>query len=108
MNFRELRHRVTIQKQSTVSDGQGGRDITWVDDFTTWAKIKPKTGGSLELYGERPQNTVTHTVTLRYRPGITPKNRIKYKTRFFEIIEPIDRMEAEKMLVLICEEVSQV
>jgi SPP1 family predicted phage head-tail adaptor len=105
MNFRSLRNRITIQKQTSVSNGQGGREVTWVDDFTTWAKIKSdKNRITNDFEGGKPLSVVDQVIEMRYRPGISPMHRVMYQGRVMEIKEVHNILEADKKTRLICEE----
>ncbi|WP_139121850.1 phage head closure protein, partial [Piscirickettsia litoralis] len=47
---------------------------------------------------------ITHTVTLRYTPGITPAMRVYFEGRYFEILSVINRDERNRELILACRE----
>jgi SPP1 family predicted phage head-tail adaptor len=105
MNFRELRHRVTFQSPTATSDGQGGREVSWANDFTTFASIK--TGSSKinrEFEGGKQLFLKDVDVRIRYRSGITPAQRITHDGRVFTILEVHNVEEADKVLLLKCEE----
>jgi SPP1 family predicted phage head-tail adaptor len=42
---------------------------------------------------------------MRYRAGVTPKNRIRFGTRFFDIRLVIDHEERHERLEILAEEV---
>lgn len=103
MRAGDLRHRVTIQQLSALSDGMGGVRETWQDVATVWAAVEPMEGR--ERYeAQQIQAELTHRVRLRYRPGITPKMRVVHKGRIFQIEAVINRAERNRELILLCAE----
>lgn len=70
---------------------------------SVWATVKPMRGAEQDEAGRvRPQKH--HTVTIRYRKGITPDMLIQYAGRILEIESVIDVEEAHYMLELRCVE----
>lgn len=104
MKIGKLRHRVTIQKLISTPDGGGGSTKTWIDDATVWAAIEPLRGGE-RYVAQQIQSELTHKITMRYREGIKPQMRIKYKDRIFEILSVIDIDERRIWLEMLCSEV---
>lgn len=103
MRAGELRKRVLIQQRSTGQDTSGGQLTTWSDVATVWAAIEPMSGREL-INAAAAQSEATHTVLLRYRPGIVPAMRINYQSRLFDIKAVLDENERHRMLTLICAE----
>ncbi len=50
------------------------------------------------------QADVTHRITLRYMSGITPKMRVNYNSRIFDILSVINVGERNRELQLMCRE----
>jgi SPP1 family predicted phage head-tail adaptor len=99
-----LRHRVTIQSLGTrVDDGAGGGSIPFADVATVWAEVHPLTGREQFLAGAF-NPALTHRVTIRYRPGIKPSDRIVYGTRVLDIKSVADVEERHRQLEMLCEE----
>lgn len=99
----ELRHRVTIQAEDRQDDGQGGYTPMWRDVETVLASIQPISGNEA-LVARQLQDTVTHKVVMRYRPGITAAMRLKFGTRLFNIREVRNYDERNRRLELRCVE----
>lgn len=104
----ELPHRVTIQQRTDTDDGGGGTTIAWSNLAVVWAHVAPGAGREFQAaQQQRPE--LSHTITLRYRPGITPKQRIIAKsgngTRAFNIESVANSDEANVELVLMCSEI---
>lgn len=105
MNIGKMRHRITFQRQEDGKDALGGYEDEWTDVATTWAQISPVSGR--EYFSQVRENVVSHKIYCRYRPGITPKMRIKYNDRIFRIISVINWEERNEGLTIMCEEVVQ-
>lgn len=96
-----LRKRLTLQQRTTTPDSYGQPSTTWTDFATVWGEIVP-TSGSEALSADALQYAETHQVTIRYRAGVTPKMRIKYGVRFFDIQSVLDENERHRVMNLSC------
>jgi SPP1 family predicted phage head-tail adaptor len=100
----ELRHRVTFQARSTITDTFGAQSTVWADVATVWADIATLSGR--ELFAAQSVNAeITHAVTIRYQPQFSgPKAvaamRISYCGRLFNIHASLDKDERRKELTL--------
>lgn len=103
MNIGKMRHQITFQRQTEEKDRLGGYTDDWINVVTTWAQISPVSGR--EFLTQMRENTVSHKIYCRYRPGITPKMRIRFKGRIFRIISVINWEERNEGLTIMCEEV---
>ncbi len=99
----KLRHRIAIQQRTTDQDDYGQQLDQWDDVARVWADIEPLNGREL-LAAAAVQAETTHTVTMRYRPGITPQLRINYNGRLFNILNVLDDNERHRTLTLLCSE----
>ena len=105
MNIGKMRHRITFQKQKSDKDSLGSyssEEEDWEDVATVWAQISPISGK--EYFSEMRENTVSHKIYCRYRAGISPKMRVKFKDRVFRIISVINWEERNEGLTIMCEE----
>jgi len=98
-----LRHRIAIQTETSTPDGLGGFTLSWSDipgmsavPAAIWPLSAKESLDAMKL-----ELTVTHKIRIRYRSGITAKNRIKFGTRIFNIISLINSDERNKMLDLL-------
>ena len=103
----DLRHRVTLQSPVASQDGYGAETVTWTDVATVWAAVWPVRGRE---YFEARQTAaeVTHKVRIRYSTdvsGVTPKWRVVFGSRRFDIEAVINPDERSKYLDLMCVEV---
>ena len=100
-----LRQRIKFQSESTVTDSGGGSTLSWVDGLTVWAEIKPMSSrGGERLVAGQMENRLMHLVTVRYINGITPKMRILYGSRIFNIRSVTDVEERGEILEIVAEE----
>ena len=84
MRAGNLRHRVQVQSLTIAPDTWGAGEETWTTVHNVWAAIWPLRGvESLEQM--KLESEVTHKIRIRYHSGITPKHRIKWESRLFNI-----------------------
>lgn len=103
MKIGKLRHRVTLQECIAARDSFGAEVSTWVDVATVWASVSPISGK--EYFASHQINAeVTTKITMRYRPGITPKMRVVFTNRYFDILSVLSFEERGIELVLMCKE----
>lgn len=103
MRVGDLRHRVTIQTPPTTRDAYGGFTGDWTDVKEVWAAIWP-TSAKEQLQGGQQTMTITHRVRMRYHTGITSAMRLKYGTRFFNVVSIVNWEERGVYLDLLCRE----
>lgn len=100
----ELRHKVIVQAPSPSRDSYGGELISWVDQFTAWAKIEPMST-SEKWGGQMVASEATHRVTMDWRDGVMPNMRIKYGSRLLYIEGPPRNLAERNVLMeLVCVE----
>jgi len=106
MRAGQLRHSITVQLSVATADGMGGETNTWTDLFDTRAAIWPLSSKE-QLDAMKLESVITNKIRIRYRAGITSKNRIKFGDRIFNIIgAPINTDERNIMLdMLVTEDV---
>lgn len=83
----DLRHRITFQTLSLVSDGQGGQTETWTNLVTVWAYVKPISANE-RLFAQKIEPLITHRVIIRHRTDILSQMRFVYDSRTFQIKAP--------------------
>lgn len=98
-----LRHRVTLQQQSSTQDGYGEQVNSWSDLKTVWASVEPLKGR--ELYAAQQVKTeITTRIKMRYRAGVVSKMRVVYGSKTYDILSVIDAEERHIELHLMCME----
>jgi SPP1 family predicted phage head-tail adaptor len=94
-----LRWRITIQS-STAAKGAEGQDVlTWAAFWSTWANIEPLTGTERQT-SETERAQQGYTFTIRYRSAITPRMRISWDGRTFDIESVVNVENRKRTLVL--------
>lgn len=97
----ELDRRITLQQRSTSRDSGGMQVNTWADVATVWAKIQPASGREMLTSGAL-MSEVTHTITIRYRTGVTTAMRALYGSTILDIKAVVDVEMAHVALELSC------
>lgn len=99
----QLKEALTFQVQQRLSDGGGGADVTWVDQFVLHAAIKQMSG--FENFQSDQLNARRRLqITLRYHLDIVPEGRFVWNGRVLDILS-VDNVENRNVwIVCICEE----
>jgi SPP1 family predicted phage head-tail adaptor len=99
----ELRKRITIQQPQSVKDSSLGQKVSWSTFRACWAAVEPLSGTERLQYAQLyPELSIR--VTVRYTKGLSPKMRVLYGTRTFEILDVLDLQERHKETQLMCRE----
>jgi SPP1 family predicted phage head-tail adaptor len=99
----KLRHRITIEQVTETQDIDGSVIETWTTFATAQASIEPVSGREY-FAAQSTQAEVTHRIRLRYLSGVTPKMRVNYNSRIFDILSVININERNRELQLMCRE----
>ena len=83
----------------------GGMTQTWATVATVFAAIWPVSAVERIRSGS-PTMTTTHRIQIRHYAGLSPAWRVKFGTRYFNIVSVIDKDEKGVQIDLLCEEVS--
>lgn len=104
LTIEQLRHKITLQTATETRDTDGSIINTWADTATVRAAVEPLVGRE---YWAAQQVNAERTVKFHiwYRSGVTPKMRVSYDSRTFDIKSVINVNERNRELVLMCEEV---
>ena len=102
-----LRHRIEIQEQTETPDTIGGFTLAWtaisgMDSVPAaiWSLSSKERLDAMKL-----ESVVSRKIRIRYRSGITSKNRIVFGSRVFNILgDPINYEERNKFLDMLCSE----
>ena len=106
MHIGKLNKRITIQQNTNITDSEGTVTEGWQDFKKVWASIVPLTLRYREFMSAQALNSeITMQIKIRYTSGITPKMKVLYGSRIFEIIAVINPNEANIELNLMCKEV---
>lgn len=75
MRAGKLRFRLEIQQPVETRDAIGGVVQTWTKVRQVWADLEPLKGLEL-LEAAKVEPRLSHRVTLRYAPDLTPSSRL--------------------------------
>lgn len=79
-----LRHRITIQTLTRVSDSRGGTASTWATHVTAWASMRAVSAREAFARGAVNGERV-YSCTMRYQAGIDAEMRVSWDSRIFKI-----------------------
>lgn len=101
----ELTDRIEIWERLIDRDTFGATEEKWRLLVSRWAKVVAAGGAEVWVAGgPRPQ--ISHTITLRYVGGITPKHQVRQGGRVFHIEAAIDPdNQGEELVLSVREEV---
>lgn len=93
----DLRHRITIESATRVSDGAGGAVVTWESVAEVWAAIW--TRDAREVFAaDRIAGKATHDIWIRYRGDVKPEMRFRLGPRVFDVLGAIDADDRKRWL----------
>ena len=98
-----LRHQVYIQTVTTASDGEGGHTQAWTDDRVVWASVDPIQARQRLEYASISVEA-THLVRVRGEETISEESRIRFGSRYFEILTVENIQERGVLKVITCRE----
>lgn len=109
MRSGELRERLSVQTLTETADTYGAAGTeTWATASVVWAAVEPQSGREF-FSAERLTGEVTHRIRIRYRDdwttAITPKHRLLYGARLFDIISVIEVVPRQELQILARERV---
>jgi SPP1 family predicted phage head-tail adaptor len=97
------RYLVTIEQITGTQDAWGQEIQTWSTFLTAWASIE-ELGGQESAKAQQIFAIGTVRIRMRYQAGITPRMRVTYGLRHFDIKNISDPDGRRRRLELICEE----
>lgn len=101
MKAGQLDQRVTVERNTTTTDGWGGVVTTWAPLFTAWAAVEPLTGREY-LAAQAAVSEVTARIRMRFRPWMTAEDRVIHNGTTYNIVSLIDVRSDHRELVLMC------
>ena len=101
MRAGELDQRVTLERFGEYKDASGAWTEGWATVGTFWAAVLPLTGREV-IAADAVTAIGDVRIIMRYRPGITPADRLTHKGKQMNITAVIDRHSAGRTLELLC------
>ena len=99
-----LRHIISILSIGEVRDATGGFSDGETLLAETMAEIKPITGGE-RFMSNQVFADATVQIRCRFVAGVTPKHKIKFVDRYFDILNVQNKDERSRELIIIAKEV---
>lgn len=82
----KLRHRITIEAQSTTSTSELGQPVeNFTTQATVWASINQLSGREGH-YARQMQPDATHKIIIRGGQTVTPAHRLLHEGRYFNVL----------------------
>lgn len=103
MRAGKLRHRITIEQVTETRAADGTPSESWSAFATVWAE-KVAVEGNERFVAEREHAEVTDAWTIRHLAGVTPKMRISYDSRVFDIESAFDPDGRKRELTILTRE----
>lgn len=100
MRAGRLRHRISIEYPSEVTDSFGGVSTSWVEHESRWAEVVPLTGKPLTS-AQQIHAESTHRVRIRHLE-LEPSFRLKFGNLILEPLHTSDIDNLGRELVILC------
>lgn len=99
-----LRKLVTVEQPGATTVGAGGQiERSYSTLATVFASIEPINAREY-FQAEQVHSEITHRITLRYLNGISPKCRIVFGSRTFDVEAVLNTDERNYQHTLLCKE----
>lgn len=96
--------RVTLETQSVTRNSVGDEVIAWLPIATCWAEVRTFVATERYIAGaEQQQAKSVYQVQMRWRDGISVKDRVRWRDQTLEITSTEDRDGRKWELTLMCE-----
>jgi len=99
----DLNKRIILQYETKVSDSMGGFTTVWNDAATVFAAIWPTSAAEL-IQSMQTDMVISHRIRIRFRSVLRPSWRIKFGTRYFNIVSIINPNEKNEYLDIMARE----
>lgn len=80
----ELDQRIKFKTKTKVADGYGGQNVSYVDAFECWAKVKPKRGNE-SVRANQIQAETGFVFVIRNRNDFDETHQIEWLGKLFNI-----------------------
>ena len=105
MNAGALDQRIVIERRTGATNDWGEPlPDSWLPIITTWAHVQPLTGRDF-IAAQAAMSEVKLKIIMRYRPGITPADRVSHGGQVYGVEAVIDVHSSRRELHLMCKAV---
>jgi SPP1 family predicted phage head-tail adaptor len=101
----QRRHRLTLFMPVETANALGGAKITWQAGLSFWGRIEALSG-SETIEGAQLGSKISTRITLRWRAGVTARQRLGQGARIFAIRAVFDPDGFKRQLICLCEELA--
>lgn len=105
LSIGDMRECISLENRAIASPDFDS--VAFEEDYTqiieTWAKVETNLQGRV-FAGVEIEDTPSHRFTIRFRETVTTETRIRYKERFFRIIQINNFEERDEYLELLARE----
>ena len=102
MNAGALDQRIVIERRTGATNDWGEPlPDSWLPIVQTWAHVQPLTGRDF-IAAQAAMSEVKLKIIMRYRPGITPADRVSHNGQVHAIEAVIDVHSSRRELHLMC------
>lgn len=105
MRSGQLDQRISVERLVEGYDELGQPINTWLPIVTTWAAVEPLTGREY-IAAQAAMSEVKLKIIMRYRPSITPADRVSHNGQVYGIEAVIDVHSSRRELHLMCKALS--
>ena len=106
MNAGALDQRIVIERRTGATNDWGEPlPDSWLPIIQTWAAVQPLQGREY-LAAQAAMSEVKVKIIMRYRPGITPADRVSHGGQVYGIEAVIDVHSSRRELHLMCKALS--
>jgi SPP1 family predicted phage head-tail adaptor len=97
----EFPHVITLEEETSVSDGAGGHESSWQPFKTVNAFVQPISGKTF-FHAQKIESEINHKVFMVYDEDVKSNMRVLYKGKPLTIDNIIDQGGLNEILVLMC------
>lgn len=84
MKAGKLRHRIVFEQPVENPGPFNEARFNWTTYREVWAEVRPMSGREY-FASQQAQSDVSHEITTRYLAGVTPRMRVRFGSRIFDI-----------------------
>jgi SPP1 family predicted phage head-tail adaptor len=95
----QLDRLLQIRSATLANDATGQPIETWTTTATVWCKREDMSGAEASDAGERSAETNSE-FTIRYRTGVTPKNRLICEAREYDVVSVLEVGRREYLTIM--------
>jgi SPP1 family predicted phage head-tail adaptor len=100
-----LTDRIQLKRRQMTAEPEGGHAAIYVPLTHVWARVRSLTGRQGTSADGRAVS-ISHAVTMRFRPDIGPGDRIVYRGRNLDVVSAADLNGRRAYLSCSCSETS--